>query len=237
MSKVLAFFGKLRRKGLRSSLRLLCERTLYYHWELLTLERSLDESFLPKDFKQGRWRSVKITTALLPGFSRYFAPQLPAIRGLLAKGCSGNAHLDDDGNVIMMLWVNESDYYDDQLYRAWFRIPPNCIYQFFVECAVPYRGSGLALLAQSEMWDEYRGRGFDKVRSVVNTRNEISLKMHVRGSYQEVGESVHVYCLFRCLHFNRLQRYTEPRLEHLRKPATRFLVNTPLPSADGGEAS
>ena len=84
------------------------------------------------------------------------ASLIPAIRGLLDKGNRGSAHLDPDGNVMMMVWVSERDYYDDQLYRCWMRMPPGCLYQFAGECAPPFRGSGVVILAQKMLWDEYR---------------------------------------------------------------------------------
>ena len=118
---------------------------------------------------------------------------------------------------MMMVWISERDYYDDQLYRCWMRIPPGCLYQFAGECAVPYRGSGVVILAQKLLWDEYRERGFKATRALVNVRNEPALKMHMRLGFQEVGESLHVYCLLRCLHFHRRRPYHQTRLHHLRR--------------------
>ena len=144
MSRLTGLLARIRRKGLRGSLRVLRERFFYYHWELLTLERSLALP-VPCPINPGRWPQVPITRELLPAFDKYFKAQLPAIRGLLDKGSRGSAHLDEDGNVMMMVWISERDYYDDQLYRCWMRIPPGCLYQFAGECAVPYRGSGVVI--------------------------------------------------------------------------------------------
>ncbi len=216
MSRLSALLEKIRRKGLRDSLRVLRERYFYYHWELLSVERSLALP-VPCPVTTRRWPQVPIDRALLPAFEKYFSAQLPAIRGLLDKGCRGNAHLDADGNVMLMIWINERDYYDDQLYRCWIRIPPGCIYQFAGECALPYRGTGVVVLAQKLIWEHYRERGFKATRAVVNVRNEAALKMHMRMGFTEVGESIHVYCLLRCLHFHRRVPYHQPRLLHLRK--------------------
>ena len=166
MSRLTGLLARIRRKGLRGSLRVLRERFFYYHWELLTLERSLALP-VPCPINPGRWPQVPITRELLPAFDKYFKAQLPAIRGLLDKGSRGSAHLDEDGNVMMMVWISERDYYDDQLYRCWMRIPPGCLYQFAGECAVPYRGSGVVILAQKLLWDEYRERGFKATRALV----------------------------------------------------------------------
>lgn len=222
MSRLSTLLEKIHRKGLRGSWRVLRERYFYYHWELLTMERSLALP-VPCPISQARWPQVRISHALLPAFEKYFGAQLPAIRGLLDKGCHGNAHLDEHGDVMIMVWVNERDYYDDQLYRCWIRIPPGCIYQFAGECAVPYRGTGVVVLAQKLIWDEYRERGFKATRAVVNVRNDAALKMHVRMGFQEVGESIHVYGVLRLLRFHRRTPYHLPRLQHLRKdrPASR----------------
>ena len=42
MNGLTNIFAKVRRKGLRGSLRVFCERYFYYHWELVTVERPLD---------------------------------------------------------------------------------------------------------------------------------------------------------------------------------------------------
>jgi L-amino acid N-acyltransferase YncA len=193
-----------------------CERYFYYHWELVTVERPLD---LPVrcPISPNRWPQVHVTPDLLPAFEKYFSEQLPAIRGLLEKGCRGYAHIEEDGNVIVMMWVNEGDYYDDQLYRCWIHVPEKCMYIFAGECAKPFRSSGITVLIQKLAWSEYLARGYKTSRAIVNMHNQPALKYHVRLGYEEVGESIHVYCLFRCLHFHRRETYTQPRLLHLRK--------------------
>lgn len=216
MNGLIRLFEKIRRKGLSGSLRVFCERYFYYHWQLVTVERPLDMP-VRTYLSPNRWPRVPVSLDLLPAFEKYFSKQLPAIRELIDKGCRGNVHLDDAGNVMLMIWVNEGDYYDDQLYRCWIRVPENCIYQFAGECAEPFRGSGIAALAQKLTWDDYRARGFKNTRAVVNLRNIPALKIHVRLGFEEVGESIHVYCLFRCLHFHRREFYKQPRLLHLRK--------------------
>ena len=216
MSGLTNLIAKIRRKGLRGSLRVICERYFYYHWELVTVERPLAMP-IRCHISPSRWPQVRITSVLLPAFEKYYPEHLPAIRGLLDKGCHGSAHLDEDGNVIAMIWINERDYYDDQLYRCWINLPENCIYQFAGECAQPVRGAGIAVLAQKLIWDEYLARGYKSTRAVVNMRNLPALQMHTRTGFEEVGESIHIYCLFRRLHFHRRETYTQPRLLHLRK--------------------
>lgn len=216
MSRLSVLLHKIRRKGLRDSFRVFRERYLYCHWELLTLERSLAQP-LYCPIKPERWPQVKITHDLLPAFEKHFRSQIPAISGLLDKGCSGYAHLDEEGAVMMMAWIHERDYYDDQLYRCWIRIPAGAIYQFAGECAAPYRGTGAVLLLQKILWADYRARGFKLTRAIVDARNNPALKMHIRIGFEEVGEATHVYRVLRVLHFHRYTTYQQPRLLHLRK--------------------
>jgi len=135
------------------------------------------------------------------------------------QGLHGTACCDEHGDAMAMLWVSERDYYDDQLYHCWVRLPPGCIYQFAGEVAQPYRGSGnsLSLVIQRSIWEHYRQRGFKTSRALVNARNQISLRLLTGLGFGEIGEVVHVYRLFGCLHYTRTTPYHEPRLLHLHK--------------------
>lgn len=210
---------RVRKKGVRDSLRVLRERYVYYHWELLTLERQLSLP-APNRPRAERWPAVTIDHEVLPRLETYFSRYLPTIRDLLNRdGVRGNAHLDEHGDAVCIVWVSEGDYYDSHLYRCWVRLPPGCIYQFAGEVAPAYERVGIPILAVRLLWEEYLARGFHSTRALVDTRNQVALSTHVGIGFREVGESVHVYCLFRCLHFSRRQSYSEPRLTHLQRPA------------------
>lgn len=210
--------ARVRKRGLRGSLHLLRERCVYYHWELLTLERDLSPPAINRP-RAERWPAVVIDSPVLPRLEKYFSRYLPTIRDLLNRdGVRGSAYLDENGDAVGIAWVSEHDYYDSHLYRCWIRLPPGCIYQFALEVAPAYQRIGIPILAARLLWAEYRARGFHLTRALVNTRNQVALSTHMGVGFREVGESVHVYCLFGCLHFSRRQSYSEPRLAHLQKP-------------------
>lgn len=206
-------WGKLRRKGLRGSLRVLRERYLYRHWELLMLERDLAEPVRVPSRLAASWPAIILTADQLPVLQRYFAGYLPTVRDLLGReGMTGFAHLDREGQAACMALVSDRDYFDHHLYRCWVRLPVGCIYQFAGEVAVPYRTRGLPLLALARIWEHYRALGYQRTRALVNTNNRPALAMHARLGFRELGESVHTYCLLRCLHFSRNARYSDRRL-------------------------
>lgn len=207
------------KRGLRGNLSLLRERMIYYHWELVTLERDLRPLPINRP-RAERWPAVVINHQTLPRLEKYFARYLPTIRDLLKRdGVHGSAHLNENGDAVCIVWISEYDYYDPHLYRCWVRLPQGCIYQFAGEVAPAYQRVGIPILAMQLLWAQYRARGFQSTRALVNTRNQVALSTHMGMGFREVGESTHVYCLFGCLHFSRRQIYSEPRLAHLHKPA------------------
>lgn len=209
---------RVRRKGLLGSLRVLCERYLYYHWELLTLERDLSLP-APARPRAERWPVVVIDHTQLQRLEKYFSHYLPSIRDLLKReGVHGRAHLNESGDAVCIVWVSEHDYYDSHLYRCWVRLPSACIYQFAGEVAPDYQRFGIPILAMRLLWEEYLAKGFQATRALVNTRNQVALSTHMGMNFREVGESTHVYCLFGCLHFSRRLSYSEPKLAHLQRP-------------------
>lgn len=217
----LHLWDKLRRKGLRGSLRILRERFLYRHWALLVLERDLADP-LPqlRRLDEASWPPTTLTAQQLPALRRHFSAYLPTINDLLKqKGVTGFANFDREGHAACMAWVSERDYYDRHLYRCWVRLPKGCIYQFAGEVARPYRSRGLPLVMMKAMWAHYRALGFTHSRALVSCSNPPALAIHVRLGFREIGESVHVYCLFGCLYLSRSERYAERRLPDPRQRA------------------
>ncbi len=199
--------NKLRRKGLVESLRILIERYIFYHWELVTVERSFsDLNYRPTNAE--RWPLVRINRALVPAFERYFPHYQKALDELLGLDVEGYALCNKAGDVVLMMWISDKDYYDHQLYRCWVRLPPGYIYQFAAELAVPYRNGLLLPHFMTQIWDIYRQQGKHAARALVNRNNVATLRMLLRAGAHEVGESIHVYCLFRCLHFHRRRHYS-----------------------------
>lgn len=222
-----SLFDKIRRKGLFGSARLLWARYVYRHDELIWMERALDLP-APHFPRQSPWRKERITEALLPAFDRYFSRYKPGLLALIRSDSLGEAYIDKEGQVIGMAWFRRNDYYDDQTYHCWLRLPPGRIYQFAGEVALPYRGSGMAVLLQRDRWKAFLDEGFTHTRSVVNMNNQPALKMHVKLGFEEVGQSVHTYRLFNWLNFHRYGSYDGERLQHLRR--SRFTVREIQPT-------
>lgn len=207
---------KIRRKGLIGSARLLWARCIYRHDELIWMERALDLQ-APRFPRHNPWRKEPITDALLPAFDRYFSLYKPGLPALIHSDSHGEAFLDAEGEVIGMAWFRSSDYYDDQTYHCWLRLPPGRIYQFAGEVAPPYRGTGMPVLLQRERWKAFLEEGFSHTRAVVNMNNKPALQMHVKLGFEEVGESIHLYRLFGGLNFHSFRYYDGKRLQHLRR--------------------
>ncbi|MDR1888044.1 MAG: hypothetical protein LBQ81_01440 [Zoogloeaceae bacterium] len=222
MSSIAGLFGKIRRKGWRGTLRILCERFIYRRWELVMLERPLDIA-PPMRLSAQRWRHTRISPETLPKLEKYFSRYLPAVRELLARGLRGDMFLNDEGDAIGMMWVSFQDYYDNHLYHCWVRLPPGCMYQFAGEIAPPWRGVGLPLLGMCIACEEFPQLGYHAVRSLVDTSNLPALTLHIRLGFREIGEVTHAYRLLRFLHFSRTRPYHEPRFLHLRKKGSRLL--------------
>ncbi|MDR0673530.1 MAG: hypothetical protein LBF93_07705 [Zoogloeaceae bacterium] len=208
--------GKIRRKGWRGVLRVLRERFIYQHWELLALERSLDLP-LPRRMSAQRWAHARISSENLPKLEKYFSRYLSAMRELLKKGLRGEMFVDENGNAIGIMWMTDRDYYDNQLYHCKVRLPPGCVYLFAVEIAKPYRGIGLPLLCMRLVCEEFPRNGVHAVRSLVDARNLPALSMNIRLGFVEVGEVTHAYRLFHWFHFARTRAYPSPRFLHLRR--------------------
>ncbi|MDR0735654.1 MAG: hypothetical protein LBF51_02275 [Zoogloeaceae bacterium] len=218
MRPLAELLGKIRRKGWRGTLRVLCQRFIYRCQELLTVERSL-EAPLSKRLKAYRWEHVRIDEETLPKLEKHFAHYLPAARKLLAKeGVRGDAFADENGDAIGMVWMTNRDYYEP-LYRRWIRLPPGHMYQFAGEVAEPYRNTGVPLRYLRALCEQgHHELGCHVVRSLMDTRNLPALAMHMHMGFRETGEATHVYTLFGFLHFTHICAYREPRFSSLRKP-------------------
>jgi RimJ/RimL family protein N-acetyltransferase len=210
--------GKIRRKGWRGTLRVLCERFIYRHQELLTVERSL-EAPLSKRLKAYRWEHVRINEETLPKLKKHFAHYLPAVRKLLAQeGVRGDAFADESGDAIGMVWMTNRDYYEP-LYHRWIRLPPGHMYQFAGEVAEPYRNTGIPLRYLRALCEQGQHElGCHVVRALADVRNLPAITMHMHMGFRETGEATHVYTLFGVLRFMRIRAYREPRFPSLRKP-------------------
>lgn len=127
--------------------------------------------------------------------------------------------LDDAGDVVAFIWGSARHYHDRHFYGCWFPVGPGEFFEFGGELTRKYWGTELSVDLQLALWKAMADQGCSKVVDVCEQHNIPALKLHLRMGYQEQGRIMNVYCLFGRWKFFRESRYTESRLEPLRKPA------------------
>ncbi|HKS14221.1 MAG TPA: N-acetyltransferase [Pseudomonas sp.] len=209
---------RIKRKGLRDTLRAGFRRFVFYHWELLWLERDLVTPVEPNRLRPyPALRTVKITVNNVQAFARHFGDRVETMRELAAEGYTGVMFLDDAGDVVAFIWGSTRHYHDRHYYGCWFPVGPGEFFEFAGEVARRYWGTQLAVDMQLALWKLMAAQGCVKVVDVCENHNIPALKLHVRTGYKEQGRIMNVYCLFGRWKFFRETRYSGSRLEALRK--------------------
>lgn len=210
---------RIRQKGLSRTLGALGKRYVFAHRELLWMERDLVTPIGPNKLRPCEGlRRVDITEDNAKAFGKYFGDRVGTMAELAAEGHTGHMYLDQDGHTVGFVWASARDYYDRHFYRCTFPVQPGEYFQFGAEIARPYFGTSLTVDAQTALWQVMDAKGFKKVVDICDNANIQALKMHVRLGYKEQGRITHVYDLFGHWRFFRETRYSESRLEALRKP-------------------
>ncbi|MNP31989.1 hypothetical protein D3C76_1251400 [compost metagenome] len=140
------------------------------------------------------------------------------MRELAVEGHTGLMFLDDAGDTVAFIWGSQRHYHDRHFYGCWFPVEPGQFFEFGGELTRKYWGTLLSVDLQLELWKAMAAQGCDTVVDVCESHNIPALKLHLRMGYQEQGRIMHVYCLFGRWKFFRETRYSESRLEPLRKP-------------------
>lgn len=211
----------IRHKGLRSTLQTALHRYMFYHWELLWMERDLVSPVPPHNLKpSGPTQAEQITVQNIHAFARYFGDRLETMRELLAEGHTGIIHRDPEGHAVAFIWGCPRDYHDHHYYGCWFPVNSGEFFEFGGELTRAYWGTTLSVDLQLNLWKAMSKQGCDKVVDVCESHNIPALKLHLRMGYAEQGRVTHVYCLFGRWKFFRQSRYQGSRLAALRKPAT-----------------
>lgn len=220
---------RIKQKGLRRTFKTFWERYMFYHWELLWMERDLVSPVPPHSLKAHAPVSlVEITTVNADAFARHFGDRVETMRQLAAEGHTGHMYLDAAGDAVAFIWASARDYHDRHYYGCTFPVKPGEFFEFGGEMIPAFFGSSLSVDAQVNLWNTMRAQGCDKVVDVVETHNVPALKLHVRMGYHEQGRVAHVYCLFGRWKFFRESHYAGSRLEPLRK--ARAVVAAPAPA-------
>lgn len=210
---------RIRRKGLRRTLKKIWERYVYFHWELLWMERDLACPVNAHSLKPyPPLRRVTITPQNADAFARYFGDRVETMRELAADNHIGHMYLDAEGHAIGCIWASKHDYVDRHYYGCRFPVQEGECFAFCAEMTRRYLGTALSVDGQLELWRTMRDQGCNKVVNVCDTRNFPALKVCIRMGYHEQGRVTHIYGLFGRWRLFRETRYEGSRLGPLREP-------------------
>lgn len=219
----------LRHKGLRATLNTAFRHYVFYHWELLWMERDLVSPVPPHNLKPSPPTHSELTTLQnVHAFARYFGDRIDTMRDMVLEGHTGIIHRDPEGHVVAFIWGCPKDYHDHHFYGCWFPVKPGEFFEFGGELTRAYWGTTLSVDLQLDLWKAMHAQGCDKVVDVCESHNIPALKLHLRMGYAEQGRVTHVYCLFGRWKFFRQSRYEGSRLAALRKPT---VAPTPVGAA------
>ena len=209
----------IKRKGLRHTLGRAYKRFIFSHEELLWMERDLVTPVPPhklKPYPVLRYETITVHNA--GAFARHFGDRVETMRELAAEGHTGMMFRDDEGDAVAFIWGSIRHYHDRHYYGCWFPVEPGEFFEFGGELIRRYWGTELSVHLQVVLWEKMLEKGCTRVVDVCEQHNIPALKLHLRMGYQEQGRITNIYRLFGRWKFFRETRYTESRLEALRRP-------------------
>lgn len=219
---------RIKRKGLRRTFVTLWQRYVFFHWELLWMERDLTTPVGPHNLKDHPpVRLAQITEANADAFARHFGDRVETMRELAREGHTGHMYLDEAGDAVAFIWASTRDYHDRHYYGCTFPVAPGDFFEFGGEMIPAFFGSRLSVDAQVNLWNALLAKGCTRVVDVVETHNVPALKLHLRMGYHEQGRVVHVYGLFGRWKLFRHDEYSGSRLKPLCTPRS-----APVPKAE-----
>lgn len=211
---------RIKKKGLRAVLKQLCRHYVYFHEQLVWMERDLVSPIRPHKLRPyPPLRQEAITTGNADAFATYFGDRVETMRELAAEGHTGLMYLDDKGDTVAFIWGSTRDYFDRHFFRCWFPVKPGEFFEFGGELYRAYWGTQLSVDLQLDLWKVMAEQGCNKVVDVFELRNIPAVKLHLRMDYQERGQITHMYCLFGRWRFARDTFYTGSVLGSFLKPA------------------
>ncbi|MEH6352609.1 N-acetyltransferase [Pseudomonas sp. 3JA] len=220
---------RIQKKGLRAVLKQLCKHYVYFHEQLVWMERDLVSPIRPNNLRPyAALRRESITTRNADAFATYFGDRVETMRELAADGHTGLMYLDDKGDTVAFIWGTARDYFDRHYFRCWFPVKSGEFFEFGAELYRAYWGTRLSVDFQLELWKAMAGQGCNRVVDVCELWNIPAVKMHLRMDFQERGQITHIYRLFGRWRFFRDSFYTGSILDSFRKPAK------PVPSTAAG---
>lgn len=219
MSALHKLSEQIKQKGLSATFKKVWKHYVFFHEELLWMERDLVSPVPPHKLRPyPPLRVETITAQNAVAFTRYFGDRVETMAELAREGYTGHMHLDDKGDAVAFIWGAARNYHDKHYYGCWFPVKEGEFFEFGGELTRAYWGTTLSVDVQLELWKAMQAQGCNKVVDVCESHNIPALKLHMRMGYQEQGRIMNVYSLFGWRFF-RETRYTGSRLDALRKPA------------------
>ncbi|MCW8278185.1 N-acetyltransferase [Pseudomonas sp. PCH199] len=220
MSVLQKLITHIKQKGLRATGKKVWNHYVFYHEELLWMERDLVSPVPPNKLRPyPPLRLETITPENTVAFTRHFGERVETMAELAREGHTGHMYLDEKGDAVAFIWGSARDYHDHHYYGCWFPVKEGEFFEFAGEQIRAYWGTLLSLDFQLNLWKAMQAQGCNKVVDVCESHNIPALKLHIRMGYNEQGRIMNVYKLFGRRRFYRETRYTGSRLDALRKPA------------------
>lgn len=211
---------RIQKKGLRAVLRQMFRRYVFFHSQLIWMERDLVTPVRPCKLRPyPAVRREVITTSNADAFATHFGDRVETMRELAADGHTGLMYLDDKGDTVGFIWASTRDYFDRHFYGCTFAVKPGEFFEFGGEMIRAYWGSQMSVDVQLDLWKTMLDKGCDRVVDVCDLANIPAVKLHLRMDYEERGQITHVYCLFGRWRFFRDSFYSGSLLDGFRKPA------------------
>jgi hypothetical protein len=209
----------IKQKGLRATVGKLWKHYVFFHEELLWMERDLVSPVPPHKLRPYTpLRRETITPQNAVAFAKHFGDRVGTMAELAREGYTGHMYLDENGDAVAFIWGSTRDYFDRHYYGCMFPVKPGEFFEFALEQIPAYRGTTLSVDFQLNLWQAMADQGCNKVVDICESHNIPALKLHIRMGYREQGRIMNIYHLFGWRFF-RETRYSGSRLDALRKPA------------------
>ncbi|MHC8318949.1 N-acetyltransferase [Pseudomonas sp. LB3P31] len=210
--------NNLKHKGLRATFNKVGKHYVFFHEELLWMERDLVSPVPPhklRPYKPLRLETITAQNAV--AFSKHFGDRVGTMAELANEGHTGHMYLDEGGHAVAFIWGSKVDYLDRHYYGCLFAVKPGEFFEFGGEQIRAFWGTLLSVDFQLNLWKAMAEQGCNKVVDVCESHNIPALKLHIRMGYREQGRIMNVYSLFG-RRFYRETHYSGSRLDVLRKP-------------------
>lgn len=199
---LLALFSKLLRKlYFRRTLILFAHELADGHRKIKTSSRFIVRRFTDADF-----------AACQPHFSAYVNDYAE----FLKRGNVGfTAFSTTTGEAGGMAWC-ATDTFTDVFYGCTIELKDGEVFQMAGEVAEPFRNSPLTANLQFTAWDYWTAQGKQRVLTLIQDDNAVSMKFSMSAGYQETGKAIVIHRILG-KRFYQYVTYNGERFAHLKK--------------------